>query len=185
MVAGAGSSGCAEGDRRDRGRDRHAGAAEELCWLLAYEPSSTSTMAEAQRCADRVAWPDMLAELALSTAQFACWRGEPDKAHEPLANRRLPPRQNPGSVRLPRRGPRGKRQHARRAPDRSRPSVSRITEETRPVPGSGGLAWAGRDHTRFVNFARPQTAEQGQPDAPGNRRDRRSRRWRAGGVGFS
>jgi hypothetical protein len=42
-------------------------------------------MAEMQRCADGVAWLDTLAELALSTAQFVCWRGEADKAHEPLA----------------------------------------------------------------------------------------------------
>jgi hypothetical protein len=42
-------------------------------------------MAEAQRCAGGIAWPDALAELALAKAQLARWRGEPDKAHQHLA----------------------------------------------------------------------------------------------------
>jgi predicted ATPase/DNA-binding SARP family transcriptional activator len=57
----------------------------QLYWLLGDERSSTSTMAEAQRCADRIAWPGAVAELALSKAQLARWRGELDKAHEQLA----------------------------------------------------------------------------------------------------
>ncbi|WP_231509794.1 BTAD domain-containing putative transcriptional regulator [Streptosporangium roseum] len=57
----------------------------QLYWLLGDERSSTSAMAEAQRCADGIAWPDMLAQLVLSKAQLARWRGEPDKAHQHLA----------------------------------------------------------------------------------------------------
>ncbi|MET8335624.1 BTAD domain-containing putative transcriptional regulator [Streptosporangium canum] len=57
----------------------------QLYWLLGDERSSTSAMAEAQRCADGIAWPDTLAELALSKAQLARWRGEPDTAHQHLA----------------------------------------------------------------------------------------------------
>ncbi|MEO3874211.1 BTAD domain-containing putative transcriptional regulator [Nonomuraea sp. B12E4] len=57
----------------------------QLYWLLGDERSSTFAMAEAQRCAGEVAWPDALAELALSKAQLARWRGEPDRAHEHLA----------------------------------------------------------------------------------------------------
>ncbi|MFE3450825.1 BTAD domain-containing putative transcriptional regulator [Nonomuraea sp. NPDC059194] len=56
-----------------------------LYWLLADERSSTSAMAEAQRYADGIAWPDTLAELALAKAEQARWRGEPDKAHQHLA----------------------------------------------------------------------------------------------------
>jgi tetratricopeptide (TPR) repeat protein len=57
----------------------------QLYWLLGDEPSSASAMAQAQRCADGNAWPDVLAELALSKAQLAHWRGEPDEAHQHLA----------------------------------------------------------------------------------------------------
>ncbi|MEV1170458.1 BTAD domain-containing putative transcriptional regulator [Nonomuraea sp. NPDC049784] len=57
----------------------------QLYWLLGDERSSTSAMAEARRCADGISWPDTLAELALSEAQLARWRGEPDQAYEHLA----------------------------------------------------------------------------------------------------
>ncbi|MEU6407332.1 BTAD domain-containing putative transcriptional regulator [Microbispora sp. NPDC046933] len=57
----------------------------QLYWLLGDERSSASAMAEAQRCAGGIAWPDSVAELALVQAQLARWRGEPDKAHEHLA----------------------------------------------------------------------------------------------------
>ncbi|MEW1844776.1 BTAD domain-containing putative transcriptional regulator [Nonomuraea angiospora] len=57
----------------------------QLYWLLGDERSSASAMAEAQRCAGGIAWPDALAELALSRAALARWRGEPEQAHEHLA----------------------------------------------------------------------------------------------------
>ncbi|MER6946832.1 BTAD domain-containing putative transcriptional regulator [Nonomuraea sp. NPDC000554] len=57
----------------------------QLYWLLGDERSSTSAMAEVQRFADGIAWPDTLVELELSKAQLARWRGEPDKAHQHLA----------------------------------------------------------------------------------------------------
>ncbi|MGW0192301.1 BTAD domain-containing putative transcriptional regulator [Nonomuraea sp. NPDC003201] len=57
----------------------------QLYWLLGDERSSTSAMAEAQRCAGGIAWPDALAELALSKAVLARWRGEPEQAREHLA----------------------------------------------------------------------------------------------------
>ncbi|GAA4581281.1 BTAD domain-containing putative transcriptional regulator [Planotetraspora phitsanulokensis] len=57
----------------------------QLYWLLGDERSSTSAMAEARRYAGGIAWPDALAELALSEAQLARWRGEPEQAHEHLA----------------------------------------------------------------------------------------------------
>ncbi|TDD41867.1 helix-turn-helix domain-containing protein [Nonomuraea terrae] len=58
----------------------------QLYWLLGDERSSTAAMAEAQRCAGgEIAWPDTLADLALSKAQLARWRGEPDEARRHLA----------------------------------------------------------------------------------------------------
>lgn len=63
----------------------------QLYWLLGDERSSTSAMAEAQRYAGEVPWPDALAELALSKAQLARWRGEPDTAYRHLATVRAEP----------------------------------------------------------------------------------------------
>jgi predicted ATPase/DNA-binding SARP family transcriptional activator len=57
----------------------------QLHWLLGDERSSAAAIAEAQRYEDRIGWPDVLAELALSRAQLARWRGETDEAYEHLA----------------------------------------------------------------------------------------------------
>jgi predicted ATPase/DNA-binding SARP family transcriptional activator len=57
----------------------------QLYWQLGDERSSTSAMAEAQRYAAGIAWPDALADLELAKAQLARWRGEPDKARQCLA----------------------------------------------------------------------------------------------------
>ncbi|MER7500927.1 BTAD domain-containing putative transcriptional regulator [Nonomuraea pusilla] len=57
----------------------------QLYWLLGDEPSSVAAMAEAQRHAGGIAWPNTLAELALAKAQLARWRGEPDQARQHLA----------------------------------------------------------------------------------------------------
>ncbi len=63
----------------------------QLYWLLGDEPSSTSAMAEAQRCAGGITWPGVLGELAFSEAQLARWRGEPDQARRHLAKVRATP----------------------------------------------------------------------------------------------
>lgn len=57
----------------------------QLYWLLGDERSSSSALTEAQRCADGITWPAVLAELELSRAQLARWRGEPDQARRHLA----------------------------------------------------------------------------------------------------
>ncbi|WP_449061681.1 BTAD domain-containing putative transcriptional regulator [Planomonospora algeriensis] len=57
----------------------------QLHWLLGDERSSAAALAEAQRCAGGIAWPDALTELALAKAQLARWRGESDRAREHLA----------------------------------------------------------------------------------------------------
>ncbi|HEX2145254.1 MAG TPA: BTAD domain-containing putative transcriptional regulator [Glycomyces sp.] len=55
-----------------------------LHWLLGDERAAAAAMAEAQRIADGIAWPNTLAELAFAKAHSARWRGEPDKAREEL-----------------------------------------------------------------------------------------------------
>ncbi|MFE6860170.1 BTAD domain-containing putative transcriptional regulator [Nocardia sp. NPDC057668] len=56
----------------------------QLYWLLGDSASSAVSMAAAQRAADRVAWPDMLADLALSRAELARWSDDFDLAHRYL-----------------------------------------------------------------------------------------------------
>ncbi|MEV1070863.1 BTAD domain-containing putative transcriptional regulator [Micromonospora parva] len=51
----------------------------QLYWLLGDEESSAAAMAEARRCAARVTWPGALAVLALSQAELARWRGDPEE----------------------------------------------------------------------------------------------------------
>jgi hypothetical protein len=55
-----------------------------LYWLLGDEDSSAAAIAEAQRCAERVTWPDALAELALSKAELARWGGATEEAYQQL-----------------------------------------------------------------------------------------------------
>jgi predicted ATPase/DNA-binding SARP family transcriptional activator len=56
----------------------------QLYWLLGDEDSSAVAIAEAQRCAERVTWPDALAELALSKAELARWGGNAEEAYQQL-----------------------------------------------------------------------------------------------------
>jgi len=56
----------------------------QLYWLLGDEDSSAAAIAEAQRYAARVTWPDALAELALAKAELARWRGDAEEARHQL-----------------------------------------------------------------------------------------------------
>ncbi|MEU7787261.1 BTAD domain-containing putative transcriptional regulator [Amycolatopsis sp. NPDC049159] len=56
----------------------------QLYWLLGDEDASAVALAEAQRAAERVAWPNALAELALSKAELARWRGDFEQARRQL-----------------------------------------------------------------------------------------------------
>ena len=56
----------------------------QLYWLLGDEESSTAAMAQAQRSAERVAWPCTLAGLALTRAELARWSGDTEQAHRQL-----------------------------------------------------------------------------------------------------
>jgi predicted ATPase/DNA-binding SARP family transcriptional activator len=56
----------------------------QLYWLLGDKESSTAAMAEAQRYAQRVAWPYTLAGLALTKAELARWSGDTEQARRQL-----------------------------------------------------------------------------------------------------
>ncbi len=56
----------------------------QLYWLLGDRDASAAAIAEAQRCAERVAWPNALAELALAKAELARWGGNAKEANQQL-----------------------------------------------------------------------------------------------------
>ena len=56
----------------------------KLHWLLGDQAASAAAIAEAERCAERVTWPDALAELALSKAELARWDGDAAEARRQL-----------------------------------------------------------------------------------------------------
>ncbi|WP_427895740.1 BTAD domain-containing putative transcriptional regulator [Kribbella sp. GL6] len=56
----------------------------QLYWLAGDEDASTAAMAEAQRKAERVAWPEALVELALYKAELAYWKGDLAEARRQL-----------------------------------------------------------------------------------------------------
>ncbi|WP_039828378.1 BTAD domain-containing putative transcriptional regulator [Nocardia testacea] len=56
----------------------------QLYWLAGDTEASAAALAEAQRCAARVAWPVALAELALAKAELARWRGAAEEAYEQI-----------------------------------------------------------------------------------------------------
>jgi tetratricopeptide (TPR) repeat protein len=55
-----------------------------LYWLLGDEAANAAAIADAQRYAERVTWPDALAELALSKAELARWGGDAAEARKQL-----------------------------------------------------------------------------------------------------
>ena len=57
----------------------------QLYWLLGDEEPSAAAMAEAQRYAGLVAWPEAHVELALAEAELARWRGDSEQARRQLA----------------------------------------------------------------------------------------------------
>jgi hypothetical protein len=56
----------------------------QLYWLVGDEGASAAAMAEAQRSAERVAWPNALADLALAKAELARWSGDAEQARRQL-----------------------------------------------------------------------------------------------------
>ncbi|MEV6276306.1 BTAD domain-containing putative transcriptional regulator [Nocardia sp. NPDC051832] len=56
----------------------------QLYWLLGDSAAGAAALAEAQRFAERVAWPNALAELALSKAELARWSGDAEQAHRQI-----------------------------------------------------------------------------------------------------
>lgn len=56
----------------------------QLYWLLGDEGACAAAIAEAERFAERVTWPDALAELALAKAELARWSGDAEEARRQL-----------------------------------------------------------------------------------------------------
>ncbi|WP_250031043.1 BTAD domain-containing putative transcriptional regulator [Paractinoplanes maris] len=63
---------------------RMRGRQAQFSWLLGDEAATATAMAEAQRYAERVTWPDALAELAIVKAELARWRGDAGEVRRQL-----------------------------------------------------------------------------------------------------
>ncbi|ADD45990.1 transcriptional regulator, winged helix family [Stackebrandtia nassauensis DSM 44728] len=55
-----------------------------LYWLLGDTEASAAAMAEAERLAERVTWPEALTELTFAKAELARWRGDTDEVRRQL-----------------------------------------------------------------------------------------------------
>jgi predicted ATPase/DNA-binding SARP family transcriptional activator len=55
-----------------------------MFWLKGDQDASAAAIAEAERCAEAVTWPDALAELALAKVALARWGGHADEARHQL-----------------------------------------------------------------------------------------------------
>nr|WP_238345285.1 BTAD domain-containing putative transcriptional regulator [Actinopolymorpha cephalotaxi] len=56
----------------------------QVYWLAGDHEASALAMAEAQQYADRIVWPDALAQLAFVKAELARWQGDVDEAYAQL-----------------------------------------------------------------------------------------------------
>jgi len=56
----------------------------QLYWLVGDQDSSAAAIADAERDAERVTWPDALVELALSKAELARWGGNAEEAYHQI-----------------------------------------------------------------------------------------------------
>ena len=118
----------------------------QLYWLLGEQDSSAAAIADAERYAEQVTWPDALAELALSKAELARWDGNAGEARPPARRRddhpgrrsgagghprgstrpaRLPRRRSQRSPHAPRGGLPGGDRGGACAPDRKGPRRGR------------------------------------------------------------
>jgi predicted ATPase/DNA-binding SARP family transcriptional activator len=55
-----------------------------MYWLKGDQDASAAAIAEAERSADGVTWPDALAELALAKAELARWGGDAEETHHQI-----------------------------------------------------------------------------------------------------
>jgi len=56
----------------------------QLYWLVGDQDSGAAAIADAERYAERVTWPDALVELALSKAELARWGGDAEEVYHQL-----------------------------------------------------------------------------------------------------
>ncbi len=114
-----------------------------LYWLLGDEKSSAAAIAEAERSAERVTWPDALAELALSRADLAHWAGDADEARRQIGE---------ATSML---GDEAERPNTRAA---TQDLLGYLTDDLDRGPGAprGGLRGRGRGGSRTADRAGPR-----------------------------
>jgi predicted ATPase/DNA-binding SARP family transcriptional activator len=168
----------------------------QLHWLAGDAEAGAAAMAEAQRYAERVAWPEALAELALARTELARWQGDADEARRQL------------DVALAVLGDNAKRANVRavtedllgylaedldRARDHRAAAVQAASEAGNPLQiaralvGVADLALRREEHEQAARLLAASTAVRGQSDRsqPDVARIEQSARHRLGDEGFA
>ncbi|OLF09082.1 AfsR family transcriptional regulator [Actinophytocola xinjiangensis] len=168
----------------------------QLYWLAGEREASDAAVADGQRLAERVAWPEALVELALAKAELARWRGDVERATEQLgeATAMLGPHAERAANRAMVHDLRG---YLAEDLDRSRQhraAALAAVSETTPAPmvaqvlvGVADLALRQRDHAQAARLLGASAAVRGLSDRsqPDIDRIERAARERLGEPGFT
>jgi predicted ATPase/DNA-binding SARP family transcriptional activator len=168
----------------------------QLYWLSGDEESSSAAMAEAQRYAERVAWPGALTELALAKAELARWSGDAEQAHRQLdaATAMLGSAAERANVRAMTHDLLGylaedldtAREH-RAAAVRAASEVGTAAQIARSVLGVADLALRREEYEQAARLLAASTSVRGLPDRsqPDAARIERAARRRLGDSGYA
>lgn len=145
----------------------------QLYSMLGDAESSAASISEAERYAKQVAWPDALAELAISKAELARWRGDRDEAYRQLdlATASLGDGAKQASIRLVTHGVRGylavdfaeSREH-RRAACQAATEVGHAPHIAQALVGVADLALRCDQHEQAARLLAASAGVRGRQD---------------------
>ncbi|PXY28298.1 SARP family transcriptional regulator [Prauserella muralis] len=167
-----------------------------LYWLLGDEQACAAALAEADRHAERVTWPDALVELALAKAEIARWAGDAGEARRQLdvATTMLGDKAQRPNIQVLLHDQLGYladdldevREH-RRAACRAAAEVGYPPGTARVLVGVADLALRRGQYEQAARLLAASTAVAGQPDRciPDTDRIEQAARDRLGDAGFA
>jgi predicted ATPase/DNA-binding SARP family transcriptional activator/tetratricopeptide (TPR) repeat protein len=168
----------------------------QLYWLSGDEESSAAAMTQAQRYAERVAWPEALAELALAKAELARWSGDAEQArrHLDVATRLLGNNAQRAQVRAVRQDLLGylaedldRAWEHRAAAFRAASEVGHAPLIAQVLVGIADLALRREQYDQATRLLAASTRVRGLPDRsqPDGARIEQTARSRLGDAGFA
>jgi predicted ATPase/DNA-binding SARP family transcriptional activator len=166
----------------------------QVYWLAGDERSSAAAMAQAQRYADRIVWPDALSQLALAKAELARWRGDPEQARRQLGRATAVLGDGAETIEWLARDQLGyitddlddAREH-RIAAFRAVSELGNAPLTARVIVGIADLALRREEYEQAARLLAASTAVRGLPDRsqPDADRNERTARRRLGEPGFT